>query len=48
MREKILCFLDHQGRKHNSRYFTIAMGRVELSEYLCADRSALTREPNLM
>ncbi|WP_313071948.1 Crp/Fnr family transcriptional regulator [Lacrimispora sp.] len=48
LREKILCFLDHQARKHNSRYFTIAMGRVELSEYLCADRSALTRELNLM
>lgn len=48
LREKILCFLDNQARKHNSRYFTISMGRIELAEYLCADRSALTRELNLM
>ena len=27
-----------------SRYFEIPLGRVELAEYLCVDRSALTRE----
>ena len=27
-----------------SRYFEIPFGRVELAEYLCVDRSALTRE----
>ncbi|WP_077610355.1 Crp/Fnr family transcriptional regulator [Clostridium sp. Marseille-P2415] len=48
LREKISCFLSIQAQRNNSRYFTTSMGRVELSEYLCADRSALTRELNLM
>lgn len=48
LREKIICFLTIQAQRNNSRYFTVAMGRVELSEYLCADRSALTRELNVM
>lgn len=44
LREKILCYLSIQSQQHESRYFEIPLGRVEWAEYLCADRSALTRE----
>lgn len=44
LREKILAYLSIQAQVHNSRYFEIPLGRVEWAEYLCADRSALTRE----
>lgn len=44
LREKILTYLSVQAQSRNSRYFEIPLGRVELAEYLCADRSALTRE----
>ena len=41
LREKILAYLSAYGEKGS---FTIPLGRVEWAEYLCADRSALTRE----
>jgi len=44
LREKILAYLSIQAQLHSSRYFELPLGRVELAEYLCADRSALTRE----
>lgn len=44
LREKILAYLSIQAQTQNSRYFEIPLGRVEWAEYLCADRSALTRE----
>ena len=44
LREKILAYLSIHAQAQNSRYFEIPMGRVEWAEYLCADRSALTRE----
>lgn len=44
IREKLLAYLSIQAQQQNSRYFEIPMGRVELAEYLCIDRSALTRE----
>lgn len=44
IREKILAYLSIQSRVQESRYFEIPFGRVELAEYLCVDRSALTRE----
>lgn len=44
LREKILAYLSIQAQQHSSRYFEIPLGRVELADYLCADRSALTRE----
>jgi len=44
LREKILAYLSIQAQLQDSRYFEIPLGRVELAEYLCADRSALTRE----
>lgn len=44
IREKLLAYLSIQAQQQNSRYFEIPLGRVELAEYLCVDRSALTRE----
>jgi CRP-like cAMP-binding protein len=44
IREKILAYLSIQAQSTNQRYFDIPLGRVELAEYLCVDRSALTRE----
>ena len=44
LREKILAYLSIHAQLQESRYFEIPLGRVELAEYLCADRSALTRE----
>ena len=48
LREKILAYLSIHAQTQNSRYFEIPLGRVELAEYLCADRSALTRELSKM
>lgn len=44
LRDKILTYLFHQAEKNENREFEIPLGRVELAEYLCVDRSALTRE----
>lgn len=44
IREKLLAYLSIQAQIQESRYFEIPLGRIELAEYLCVDRSALTRE----
>ena len=44
IREKLLAYLSIQAQVQGRRYFEIPLGRVELAEYLCVDRSALTRE----
>lgn len=44
IREKLLTYLSIQAQIQDSRYIEIPLGRVELAEYLCVDRSALTRE----
>lgn len=44
IREKLLAYLSVQAQTQDSRYFEIPLGRVELAEYLCVDRSAMTRE----
>ena len=44
LRDKILSYLSIQAQQQNSRYFEIPLGRIELAEYLCADRTALARE----
>jgi len=44
LREKILSYLSIQAQSQGSSRFEIPLGRVEWAEYLCADRSALTRE----
>ena len=43
-REKLLAYLSLQAQAQNSRYFEIPLGRLELADYLCIDRSAMTRE----
>ena len=44
LREKILAYLSIQAQTQGKNTFDIPLGRVEWAEYLCADRSALTRE----
>ena len=44
LRDKILAYLRTEADYQQSRRFTIPLGRVELSEYLGVNRSALTRE----
>lgn len=44
LREKILAYLRSQAPEDSNCRFTIPLGRLELADYLCADRSALTRE----
>ena len=44
LREKILAYLSIQSQAQGASRFEIPLGRVEWAEYLCADRSALTRE----
>ena len=44
LREKILSYLSQESQRQGSRYFEIPLGRMELADYLCTDRSALTRE----
>ncbi|WMI80556.1 Crp/Fnr family transcriptional regulator [Anaerotignum sp. MB30-C6] len=48
LREKILTYLLIQAKKQGCEYFDIPLGRLELAAYLCADRSALTRELSQM
>lgn len=48
LREKIMAFLQQQAIEQGRRQFSIPLGRLELAEYLCADRSALTRELSSM
>ena len=44
LREKILAYLSIQSQTQGASRFEIPLGRMEWAEYLCADRSALTRE----
>ena len=44
LREKILSYLSQESQRQGSKYFEIPLGRIELADYLCTDRSALTRE----
>ena len=48
LREKILAYLSIQSQSQGSNRFEVPLGRVEWAEYLCADRSALTRELSKM
>jgi len=43
-REKLLAYLSIQGQLQQAHYFEIPLGRVELADYLCVDRSAMSRE----
>lgn len=44
IREKLLAFLSIQAQTQDTSYLELPLGRVELADYLCVDRSALTRE----
>ncbi len=44
LRERILTYLSAQAQECGQKYITISMNRNELADYLCADRSALSRE----
>lgn len=44
LREKIMAYLSWQAQIQGKSYFELPLGRGELADYLCADRSALTRE----
>ncbi len=44
IREKVLAFLSIQAQTQGDGYLELPLGRVELADYLCVDRSALTRE----
>ena len=44
LREKILSYLSIQAQTQGANSFEVPLGRVAWAEYLCADRSALTRE----
>lgn len=48
LREKLLAYLSMQAQMQGTRYFEIPLSRTELAEYLCADRSAMTRELSKM
>ncbi len=48
LREKIMAYLSMQAQLQDTRYFYIPLKRGELAEFLCADRSALTRELSQM
>lgn len=44
IREKILGYLDLQMEGNNSKSIEISLNRSDLADYLCIDRSALSRE----
>lgn len=44
LREKLLAYLSMQSQLYDTKYFEIPISRTELAEYICADRSAMTRE----
>lgn len=48
LKDKISVYLSIEAKRSQSDYFELPTGRVELADYLCADRSALTRELNIM
>ena len=44
LREKIMTYLSIEAQRNECAYFEIPLARAELAEYLCADRSALSRK----
>ena len=48
LREKILAYLSQQAQEQQTKYFHVPLGRKELADYLCADRTSLTRELSSM
>lgn len=48
IREKLLSFLKTEALKQGGNYITIEFDRQQLADYLCIDRSALSRELSKM
>ena len=48
IRERVLTWLSQQVQLNGSEKFESPLGRIELADYLCVDRSALTRELSRM
>lgn len=48
LREKLLTYFWMESKRRGTKKFEIPIGRVGLGEFLCADRSALTRELSRM
>lgn len=44
LRDKLLTFLGNQAQRQGGESFAINFNRQELADYLCADRSAVSRE----
>ena len=44
IREKILTYLSTQAGKAGNLHFTIPFNREEMADFICVDRSALSRE----
>ena len=44
LRRKILTYLSFQAKHQDSRTFELPMSRTQLADYLCADRTAVSRE----
>ena len=44
LREKILAYLSMEAQKNGSMTITLPLNRMEMADYLCTNRSALSRE----
>ena len=44
LRDKLMAYFSYMAKVWGSMEFDVPLGRVALSEYLCVDRSALSRE----
>ena len=44
LREKVLSYLSLEAQKHHSTTFEVPLNRTEMADYLCTNRSALSRE----
>jgi len=48
LREKIMTYLSFQSREQGGGYIVSPLGKREMADYLCADRTALSRELSRM
>lgn len=48
LRKKLLTYFSFQSEKAGSSTFTIPMTRIQMADYLCADRTAVAREMSRM
>ena len=44
LREKILAYLSLQAQKQKSKYIELSLSRTDMPQFLCTNRSAMTRE----